>query len=205
MLATLIAYGVIRAAHSRAVAIFARFVGFKALSWPRRILYTIGGMLMVWGVFTTPRPAFDIDVLFPWPLFSVIGLLTAFLISLVLGYVAGNVCFPRLLRSHRRWAVLAFCVVMGAINPVVGFFTFVDGLLVVIIVRLAAKELDIDDGDYLKWINYPFCSCPIWHPPFSPCVKPGSAEWEAYYGSWPLRISDWQTNGNTRCLLSVSL
>lgn len=179
VLAMLFVFGMLRAPHNREGSILAQFFTFNALSWPRRILYTFGGMLIVLAILTAPRLPMDIDPLLPWPLYSISGLATMLVISIPLGYITGNNCFPRLLRSRRRWAMLAFFGVMLKINPFVGFVSVIHGLVLVIIERAASND-DADNESKRRSITH--CACGhkygSWQPP---CHTAGCAVWEGPY------------------------
>lgn len=150
VLAILLTFFLLRAVHSKIGTKLMSIFNFSDISLPQKALYTLGGMFMVMAISTTPRLSLDIDALLPWPLFSIVGLLTVISVSIVLGYIAGNLYFPKAI--HRNWTMLGFFFTILSINPVVGIFSVMHGLLLVLLdntserganyVKNESKELD---------------------------------------------------------------
>ncbi|NHC60096.1 hypothetical protein [Paenalcaligenes suwonensis] len=148
--AILLTFCLLRAVHSKIGTRLISILNFSDISLPRKVLYTLGGTLIIMAIPTTPRLSLDIGALLPWPLFSIVGLLTVVSVSIVLGYIAGNLYFPKVI--HRNWAMLVFFFTILSINPVVGIFSVMHGLLLVLLdntserganyVKNESKELD---------------------------------------------------------------
>lgn len=159
VIAILIAFGILRAAHSRVGASLALLLNFNDIEWPLRIIYTLGGVLIVLAMFTTTPLAMYIDALLPWPLFSVYGLIAVLSVSIVLSYITGNIYFPKLI--NRRWALLAHFCAMLAINPVVGLFSIIHGLFLVLSGWSASHaRLSMDDNSVWSDTDLPSWQIP---------------------------------------------
>lgn len=73
--AVLLSMGLIRAAHGGIGATVSEAFDFSEISFPWKVLFTIGGALIVVGISTMPRLPLDISSFLPWPVFSVYGLI----------------------------------------------------------------------------------------------------------------------------------
>lgn len=122
---------IVRAAYSDIGANLTRTFAFSDISFSWKVLFTVGGALILVGIATTPRLSLDLSLLLPWPVFSIYGLLAIAASSVVLGYVAGNICFPKII--HSTWAMLAVFCAMLVINPVVGAIVTAYGLVLMLV------------------------------------------------------------------------
>lgn len=150
VLAILLSFCLLRAVHSKIGTKLMSTFNFSDISLPQKALYTLGGTLIILAISTTPHPSLDIDALLPWPLFSIVGLPTVVSGSIVFGYIAGNLYFPKV--THRNWAMLIFFLTILSINPIVGIFSVMHGFLLILLnntsehwanyVKDKSKELD---------------------------------------------------------------
>lgn len=137
--AVLLALGLVRAAYGGVVSTLAQAFDFSDISSPWKILFTFGGALIVVGVATMPRLSLDLSLVLPWPVFSIYGLITVTSLCMAIGFVVGNVYFPKII--HSTWAMLAFFCAMLVINPVVGAIATVYGLLLMFVENLQADTV----------------------------------------------------------------
>lgn len=131
--------GLVRAIHGALALTLGQAFDFSDITLPWKILFTFGGTLIVLGVATMPRLSLDLSLLLPWPVFSIYGLLTVTFLSLAMGFVVGNVYFPKII--HSTMAMLAFFCAMLAINPVVGAIATVYGLLLMFVEKQQAETV----------------------------------------------------------------
>lgn len=157
-----LAFGLIRAFHRGAGSTITQVFDFSDISWPWKVLFAIGGALIVLGIATMPRLSWILSSFLPWPVFSIYGILTVAGASVILGFVVGNFYFPKIIGS--TWAMLAFFSVMLIINPVVGGISTVYGLILMLV-----ESKQSDRVHYVGDNNY---DCDDdWVDPFHPLLQ----------------------------------